>query len=216
MEVTGLYDKDFYSQIHDGALRSARIIVPRVMEIFHPNSVIDFGCGTGAWLHQFYMSGVNEVFGLDGSDEGHELVPNDQFRLIDLAEPYEVEHKYDLAISLEVAEHLPESVANIFVDNVASASDNILWSAAVPGQRGVDHVNEQWPSYWVSKFRERGFFCNGEFRFEFWDDENVETWYKQNILLFSRHKPEWNGKIKDLVHPNNYHIYREIDERHKL
>jgi hypothetical protein len=186
------------------------------MEIFKPKSVIDFGCGTGAWLHQFYMSGVDEILGLDGSDDGHQLIPNDSFQLIDLSDYYVPHHKYDLAISLEVAEHLPEESADVFVKNVARSADNIFWSAAVPGQRGLDHINEQWPSYWIPKFKELGFYCNGDFRLQFWDDENIETWYRQNILLFSKHKPEWDGEVRDLVHPNNYTNYEVVEERNKL
>ena len=211
-----MYDRDFYSQIHDGAINSARVIVPFVIEEFHPDSVIDFGCGTGAWLHEFYMRGVTTVLGLDGSEEGHALIPNNSFKVVDLSMPYELEHKYDLAISLEVAEHLPESVADIFVQNITSASDNILWSAAVPGQRGLNHINEQWPSYWVAKFSRAGYYCNGSFRYQFWNDDRIETWYKQNILLFSRLRPEWNDRVMDIIHPDNYSNYESIEEEHIL
>lgn len=211
-----MYDRSFYSQISDGAINSAAVVVPLVIDIFKPRSVIDFGCGTGAWLHEFYMYGVDEVFGVDGSDEGHELVPNNEFQLVDLTQLYLTDHKYDLAMSLEVAEHLPDYAADTFVESICNAADNILWSAAVPGQRGLNHINEQWPSYWVPKFKERGFYCDGTFRYRFWENDKVETWYKQNILLFSRHKPEWSDTVRDLIHPDNYHIYDEIDERHKL
>lgn len=216
MEVTGLYDKDFYGEINDGAIASAQVIVPLVVDIFRPKSVIDFGCGTGAWLSEFVMWGVDEIYGLDGSDEGHGLIGDEEFELVDLAQPYEFDRKFDLAMSLEVAEHLPYESADTFVDNVCESSDNILWSAAVPGQRGVNHINEQWPSFWVPKFLERGFYCNGSFRYRFWDNRRVETWYKQNILLFSRHKHHWNDTVRDLIHPDNYHIYDDVAEEHKL
>lgn len=211
-----MYDADFYGQIHDGAIASAQVIVPLVMDIFRPKSVIDFGCGTGAWLSEFVMWGVDEIYGLDGSDEGHGLISDAEFRLTDLAQPCEFDRKYDLAMSLEVAEHLPSESSDTFVENVCNASDNILWSAAVPGQRGLNHINEQWPSYWVPKFLERGFYCNGSFRYRFWDNREVETWYKQNVLLFSRHKPYWNDTVRDLIHPDNYHIYDDVAEEHKL
>lgn len=211
-----MYDKDFYGEINDGAIASAQVIVPLVVDIFRPKSVIDFGCGTGAWLSEFVMWGVDEIYGLDGSDEGHGLIGDEEFELVDLAQPYEFDRKFDLAMSLEVAEHLPYESADTFVDNVCNSSDNILWSAAVPGQRGVNHVNEQWPSFWAPKFLERGFYCNGSFRYRFWDNRQVETWYKQNILLFSRHKHHWNDTVRDLIHPDNYHIYDDVAEEHKL
>lgn len=212
-----MYNKEFYDQIDLGAMSSAIVVVPMVIQEFGlPDSVIDFGCGTGAWLHEFSIRGVKEIYGVDGSNDGHRFLTEDQFELFDLGEPYVPLHKYDLAITLEVAEHLPEEHANAFVANVARCSDNILWSAAVPGQRGLNHINEQWPSYWVPKFQELGFYCNGCFRYEIWDDPQVETWYKQNILLFSRNRADWSDTVRDIIHPNNYGNYGVVEERFKL
>lgn len=200
------YNKDFYDLIGDGALRSAWVVAPKVYEIFNPKSVIDFGCGTGAWLSVFRDLGATDIRGLDGSPEGHQLIAPEEFECIDLGNTYHPHQKYDLAISLEVAEHLPPHCADTFVQNVTACSDNILWSAAVPRQNGVGHINEQWPSYWVPKFQERGYKCYSTFRFQFWHDENVENWYRQNVLLFSKQKnllfdvPE----ILDVIHYNNW------------
>jgi SAM-dependent methyltransferase len=209
-----VYNKEFYDYISDGALRSAKKIAPGVMQLFKPKSVIDIGCGTGAWLKAFEELGATELYGVDGSDEGHELVEN--FELHDFSRPYIPQHKYDLAISLEVAEHIPEQYADMFVKTVARCADNILWSAAVPGQRGLNHVNEQFPSYWIPKFEDLGYSCNGSFRYAFWNDETVENWYRQNILLFSKNFI-WNEPIRDLIHPNNYPNYGgDVEERFKL
>jgi SAM-dependent methyltransferase len=207
-----LYDKNFYDLIADGSIRSAEKVVPLVMDIFRPNRIVDFGCGTGAWLHTFKKHGVERVLGLDSSDDGHSLLSDDEFELIDLGSPYVPLYKYDLAISLEVAEHIAEDKADNFVKNIARSSDNILWSAAVPGQRGLNHINEQWPSYWIAKFKDLGFNCNGSFRYQFWFDEEIETWYRQNILLFSR-TFQWNEEVRDLVHYNNYSNYSSVESK---
>lgn len=209
-----IYDKNFYDYIADGAFRSANKIVPRLIEIFNPQTVIDFGCGTGAWLAAFKANGISTIYGVDGSDEGHQLLSDEEFEIVDLGKPYVPRQKYDLAVCLEVAEHVDEKYSDIFVANVARCSDNILWSAAVPGQRGLNHINEQWPSYWIPKFASYGFSCNGSFRYEFWNDEEIETWYRQNILLFSK-TINWNEQVRDLVHPNNYSNYHYVKDEYK-
>jgi SAM-dependent methyltransferase len=203
------YNKDFYNQIHDGALSSARAIVPEVINIFKPRSVVDFGCGTGAWLSVFKENGVDEVSGVDGSPEGHSLLDEENFTLRDLSSEFSLDRKYDLAMSLEVAEHIPYKFADQFVDNICNSSDNILWSAAVPGQNGVGHINEQWPSYWVPKFHQRGYICSSIFRFNFWNNENIENWYRQNILIFTKDSSLFknikvNNEILDVIHYNNW------------
>jgi SAM-dependent methyltransferase len=203
------YNEDFYNQIHDGALSSARAIVPEVMSIFKPKSVVDFGCGTGAWLSIFKENGVEEILGVDGSPEGHSLIPEEDFVLRDLSSEFSLDKKYDLAMSLEVAEHIPHEFADQFVTNICNSSDNILWSAAVPGQNGVGHINEQWPSYWVPKFHQKGYICSPIFRFNFWNDENIENWYRQNILIFTKNPVLFkdikvNHQILDVIHYNNW------------
>lgn len=208
-----IYDKNFYEYINDGAVRSANKIVPKVLEIFKADSVIDFGCGTGAWLSTFKKYGSKIILGLDSSPDGHQMIDEENFELIDLSLEYRTSFKYDLAMSLEVAEHLDISSADTFVSNLVNSSDNILWSAAVPGQRGLNHINEQWPSYWVEKFASYGYKCNGSFRYDFWFDEDIDTWYRQNILLFSKNI-NWNEKVRDLIHYNNYSNYNTIEDKY--
>lgn len=210
-----IYDNNFYENIDQGALRSARIIVPEIIKIFNPKNVIDIGCGTGAWLSAFVENGVYEILGIDG--EYNTFAPSilkDNYISHDLSNPLVVDKKYDLAITFEVAEHIDESFADIFVSNLCSCSDNIVWSAAVPGQRGLNHVNEQWPSYWISKFTKLGFSCNGSFRFKFWFNNEIETWYKQNILLFSK-SIIWSEEVRDLIHHNNYSNYSYVEDIYK-
>lgn len=217
-----MYNDAFYDQITEGAVRSARKIIPQVINIFgKPASVIDFGCGTGAWLSVFAEHDAYG-WGLDGDyvDRERLLIPADWFHPTDLSQPYTVVDKFDLAMSLEVAEHLPESIADTFAKSLCDASDNILFSAAVPGQNGVNHINEQWPSYWVPKFQALGYSCSSNFRFDFWHDDEIENWYRQNILLFKKEnkytsKPwgmdhsVWvhyfnSPQVLDVIHYNNW------------
>ncbi len=210
-----LYDNAFYNQIDEGAMQSARIILPYVLELFKPRSIIDIGCGSGAWLHAIEEQDMlYAVHGVDGRyNNSHSLGVD--FESHDLTIPYIPPYRYDLAITLEVAEHMDEQHADTFVKSVSRCSDNILWSAAVPGQNGVNHVNEQFPSYWVPKFEELGYKCNGEFRYQFWYDERIENWYRQNVLLFSKNF-DWNEPVRDLIHYNNYPNYGgDVEERFK-
>lgn len=209
-----VYDESFYGYIDSGALSSARVIVPDIINIFNPSSIIDIGCGTGAWLTAFMENGVKDVFGVDGDyNEFAPKILNDNFMSADLSKSFSIDRKFDLAITLEVAEHIPETSADIFVESVCSLSDNIVWSAAVPGQRGLNHVNEQFPSYWIPKFKSLGYNCDGEFRFKFWYNDNVETWYRQNVLLFSK-KLLTDTVVRDLIHFNNYANYNIVEDRY--
>jgi 2-polyprenyl-3-methyl-5-hydroxy-6-metoxy-1,4-benzoquinol methylase len=65
-----------------------------------------------------------------------------------LIQPLDLEKEFDLVVSLEVAEHLPASAADQFVNTLVKHGKKILFSAAIPGQGGQDHLNEQWPDYW--------------------------------------------------------------------
>lgn len=87
-------------------------------------------------------------------------------------------------MSLEVAEHLPESCAQAFVNSLTNLSKFVLFSAAIPGQQGRYHVNCQWPEYWAGFFRVRGYVPVDLIRPYIWMNENVEYWYRQNILFY--------------------------------
>jgi hypothetical protein len=40
---------------------------PLLIELFHPRSVVDLGCGTGIWLAAFREQGVTDVLGIEGA-----------------------------------------------------------------------------------------------------------------------------------------------------
>src|SRR5690606_35475831 len=109
---------------------------------------------------------------------------HERFRRTDLGTPISESSRFDLSISLEVAEHLPESRADVFVDNLTRLSDAVLFSAAIPGQGGTGHVNEQWPTYWIERFAARGFRLADVVRPAIWEDDRMPYWYRQNTLLF--------------------------------
>jgi SAM-dependent methyltransferase len=180
------YTRKFYESQRERSRISAREIVPLVIEQLQPKSVVDIGCGSGAWLSVFREHGVNDIFGMDGSwvDQDMLFIPAELFTKVDLKEPIRTERQFDLVLSLEVAEHIPAEFAGAFVDSLTRMGSAILFSAAIPGQGGTHHVNEQWPDYWVRLFEKRGFTVIDSIRKKVWQNDKVEWWYAQNLLLF--------------------------------
>jgi SAM-dependent methyltransferase len=183
-----LYDTEFYDDHHDDSLRSARVTVPLVLSLVAPRSVVDVGCGTGTWLRAFIENGIENVVGIDGDYVPRDrlMIPVDRFIASDLTKPLRQDRTFDLAVSLEVAEHLPASAADDFVRSLCSLAPVILFSAAVPGQWGVRHLNPQWPWYWHKKFEANGFLVLDAVRPRLWLDQRVAGWYRQNMYLMVR------------------------------
>jgi hypothetical protein len=175
------------------------------MKDINPKSVVDFGCGIGTWLSSFKSMGVQEILGLDGSwvDKSNFVEDVlDDFQIADLEFPISLTRKYDLAISLEVAEHLSAESARIFVSSLISASDVVLFSAAIPGQDGQNHINEQPLSYWRDLFQEHGYTMYDNIRGRLWNEKELFFWYKQNMVYFSKNELNLLTVIPvDIVHP---------------
>ena len=132
--------------------------------------------------------GVNDVVGVDGAyvDEAWLSIPPEQFVRCDLSQPFALKRRFDLVQSLEVAEHIASSSEVTFVTNLAAHGDIILFSAAVPGQGGEFHVNEQPYEYWRDKFAANGFRTFDWLRPRIWSHPGVEPWYRYNTLVFAR------------------------------
>jgi len=190
------YGHDFYKDRHQKTSHSANAILSIVIDVLpEVHSAIDFGCGVGAWLSVLKEKGVDIIQGIDGPWVEKDLleIPGDNFREVNFEEGVKVDQKYDLAISLEVAEHLRPEAAKGFVASLANASDFVLFSAAIPFQGGRNHINEQWPDYWAALFKDQGYVVLDFIRRAVWDDEMIQPWYRQNTLLFVR-----DGRVNDL------------------
>jgi SAM-dependent methyltransferase len=187
MKVDAIYDCAFFSKINATASRSAEVIVPLIIDIVSPHSVIDVGCGTGTWLSVFRSHNINDITGVDGHWVQNELllIPRSCFLIHDLTQNLDLKRRYDLAISLEVAEHLDKEYAKNFVSTLVKLSSVVMFSAAIPFQQGIHHVNEEWPGYWAKLFGEHGYAPIDCIRERIWDNEEVAWWYAQNILLFA-------------------------------
>jgi SAM-dependent methyltransferase len=185
-------------------LSAPREIVPLIMNQVSPATVLDVGCGTGTWLKIFEEHGVTDYFGVDGTylDKTMLKIPVERFMAFDLTQPFLLQRKFDLVLSLEVAEHLDEKHADTHVQALVSHGKAILFSAAIPGQGGQNHLNEQWPAYWQQKFAAYGFYFHDVIRPRVWNNDKVDWWYRQNIFLVTKEKP--SPELADalpLVHP---------------
>jgi SAM-dependent methyltransferase len=182
------YSAEFFREQRDGSRRSAQRIVPLVVDLVRPRSVVDLGCGVGTWLSVFRQLGVKDVLGIDGDyvDRAMLEIPPDCFQARDLTRPVRIDRQFDLAMSLEVGEHLPPESARGLVESLVGLAPVVLFSAAIPHQRGVNHLNEQWPQYWKAFFDDFGYVVIDCIRRQVWCDSHIQYWYAQNILLYVR------------------------------
>jgi SAM-dependent methyltransferase len=186
----GPYDREFFDIVSSTATAAARRIVPPIVRWLAPSTVVDVGCGEGAWVAEFIAAGC-EGIGVDGPfvDANRLLIPADRFVVRDLERPLALGRRFDLALCLEVAEHLSPARADGLVDDLVALADRVLFSAATPGQGGYGHVNEQPHEYWVERFEDREYAATGVLRRRFAGDGEVASWYRANLLLFARVQP---------------------------
>lgn len=217
------YSEKFYDEMADHNRASAEVVVPMVLSYVPARSVIDVGCGEGLWTNVFQKCGVADVCGVDGEwvKEERLAIPKTSFIAKDLEKPLALGKKFDLAVSLEVAEHLSASVAAGFVKNLVDLAPVVLFSAAIPLQGGSRHINEQWPEYWAALFKTHGYVPVDCIRRKIWDDKRVSFFYAQNILFFVKESAlvqypglqkeveMGNGNAPAFVHPYVFLYYAE-------
>jgi hypothetical protein len=183
-----IYEKRFIQQDELG-----KIIIPFLIKRYQPKSFIEFGCSVGHFLKTIADSvksnnycGIDYTVPIDNLD-----ISLDHFIRYDLSFPYITPLKYDMVISLEVAEHIPAQSSNIFVNSLCRHCGKfIMFSAATPGQGGDGHINEQPHEYWERKFEDHGFKKLDIIRPMLQDKKIIPSWYRNNIIIFERNTNE--------------------------
>lgn len=205
------YSQDYYTMHLTGAKNSANEILGLISTFYMPTSVVDFGCGSGIWMKTAKEIFHAKVLGIDqhSYSDIDMFIDSGEYCSHNLETPLPARQKYDLAISVEVAEHIAEKYADIFVSSICEHSDVILFSAAMPMQGGTGHVNEQPCSYWVNKFEQHGYFALDCLRPALWNNGNVEIWYRNNSILYVSESKQGELSKKapchsypiDVIHP---------------
>jgi SAM-dependent methyltransferase len=182
-----VYDDEFFATADRTAAASARGVLDCLAGRLPIRSVLDLGCGNGVWLSYWLEQGVSDVVGVDGPyvDVRMLRVPPSAFLARDLGQPLQLQRQFDLVQSLETAEHLPPSAADQFVDNLVRHGKLVLFSAAIPGQGGEHHVNEQPLNYWRAKFRVHDYDAFDFVRPRVRNDRSIFFWYRHNAILYA-------------------------------
>jgi len=192
------YDNKFFQENKVCGLDRARGIIPILKEALDFKSMIDVGCSVGHHLQGCIENGINDVFGVEGSLNAinNLCVDRKMVKHHDLRLPLELGRKWDIALSIEVIEHIEKEYESVFLQSLAGCSDTIVITAAQPGQGGIRHFNEQKKEYWVDKFDRIG-YCydismvekiNGMIQKAI--DENKYTHWWRNVLVMIFKKKE--------------------------
>lgn len=222
------YDSKWHQMHGDMTSASARTVLSALHEALPLDTALDVGCGDGRWLEAWCGLGASAVVGVDGpwNDTSVLRFAQTDFIVQDLSTPFDLGRRFDLAISLEVAEHVPPASSQGFVETLTRHADCVLFGAAIPFQGGYRHINERWQSWWVALFAEKNYDVFDPFRQMIWDDPGVHYWYKQNMLLYIQSGREdlkesvirWmaqrslSGLPVDIVHPKKYEAIASYDQ----
>jgi SAM-dependent methyltransferase len=182
------YDRAFQTMAATVSVLAASRIISIMRTLLPVRSVVDIGCARGTWLRQWQARTVDDVVGIDGDyvDRSQLEIDPRCFVVADLAAPFSLGRRFDLAQSLEVAEHLPPARAGTFVADIVAHSSTVLFSAANPGQGGENHLNEQSCDYWRRLFLNHDYVAIDCLRPLLAREKHIPAWYRYNIMLYVR------------------------------
>jgi len=147
-------------------------------------SVADFGCGMGNYTRDFLNSGF-KCDGFDGNPNTESLT-NNLCKVLDLSQSFQLQHKYDWVMSLEVGEHIPKEYEQVFIDNICNhAISGIILSWAIIGQGGDGHINCQNNNYIIAELKKRGWeYLQTDS--EILRKNSTRSWFKNTLMIFKK------------------------------
>ena len=188
------YDDRYFKWHRDHTRNYAIKNMDWYIKKFKPHSIIDYGCGIGAYLEAAL---ANKITKIKGFDIGGDYVKKYTEKSV---QPY-IEYvdctlqmstgAYDCAISLETGEHIEPSASDQFVSNIASSTKKtgtILFSAAQPGQNGTGHINCQTKDFWKEKFKAHHFVCDQALTLLIsreWSVQKAPEYIVNNLIVFT-------------------------------
>ena len=190
-----VYDDRYFKWHFDVTRNYANRTMDWYIQTYKPSSIIDYGCGIGAYLESGLNNNVTKLRGFDIG--GDALVPyiipsvSSHIEILDCTNKIETD-KYDCVVSLETGEHIEPEGSDMFVDNICNSLNDggvVLFSAAPPGQGGSGHINCQPKSFWIGKFQERNVFENKEKTktiVENWDKLGAPDYISSNLIVLER------------------------------
>lgn len=207
-----IYTDEFYNRHAAKSYHSAITILGYLLKYLEINSVLDFGCGLGTWCKAATELGITNAYGIDlhKYHEKNMYISESNYHSLDLRKKVKLNYDIDLAISVEVAEHIENKHCQTFLNNICLHSKVVLFSAAVPFQGGRNHINEQPLSYWVNKFNQKGYLLMDYIREQIWNDQSIDIWYRNNCVLFV-HEDSYSEihdrfgvkkSLIDVIHPD--------------
>lgn len=206
-EIPVAFDAFFYDRWSEDAEKSSLIMLNLLKNYSNFESVVDVGAGTGAWLKSAYRLGATQLLGIEGV-----WVKNlpryryAEYLFADLNSGINLTKKYDLAICVEVAEHLNHDRGKSLVDDICKLSKIVIFGAALPRQLGDGHINCRNQEYWITLFKFNGFKCYDLFRTKLWHNGEVLSWYRQNTFLYV--SEETSTAFDEVPAPSLLNIYQ--------
>lgn len=189
-DLKTLYDAEFYNFSKEEVSKFVSSFVDIIIKEFNPKSVADIGCGIGLYVNEFDKRGV-EAVGYDGSPYAikNSVTRKGLLKIGDIRKNLNFDKKYDIVLSIEVAEHIPTKCSDIFVNTLTKCSDVIILTAAQKGQGGTDHINEQPRYFWIKKFEKKNFNFNKSLseKLSFkMKEKGVPWWIHGNLMIFQK------------------------------
>ena len=189
MELDALYSNRYFDTVLLRGRKDAEAFAGALIDQYEPSYVVDLGCGVGRFIQPLHASGV-DVYGVDGSAYAVSNPLDEDLSLDrhDLTEPLRLDREADVALCIEVLEHLPAESARTAIESIRDAAPVAIVTAAQPGQGGDYHVNERPREYWIDEFEAVGMtYDDGDVEFLRLHTEAAELeWLTDNLMVLRR------------------------------